>query len=121
MGNRHLTDMAMASATDCIYDVQLRSLVKFINSSNPSTGRLRHCHLSFDKVTVEHVTRQVVNLRLLDLNGEPVCINGNQSVISRHEDPVPDYTISLGDILWETIRVMQEVCSATSTTFYASN
>ena len=121
VGNRHLTGMAMASATDCIYDVQLRSLVKFINSSNPSTGRLRHCHLSFDKVTVEHVTRQVVNLRLLDLNGEPVCINGNQSVISRHEDPVPDYTISLGDILWETIRVMQEVCSATSTTFYASN
>ena len=24
VGNRHLTDMAMASATDCIYDVQLR-------------------------------------------------------------------------------------------------
>jgi hypothetical protein len=97
VGNRHLTDMAMASATDCIYDVQLRSLVKFINTPNPSTGRLQHCHLSFDKVTVKHVTRQVVNLRLLDLNGEPVCVNGNQSVISRHEDPVPDYTISLGD------------------------
>jgi hypothetical protein len=97
VGNRHLTDMAMASATDCIYDVQLRSLVKFINTPNPSTGRLQHCHLSFDKVTVEHVTRQVVNLRLLDLNGEPVCVNGNQSVISRHKDPVPDYTISLGD------------------------
>ena len=78
VGNRHLTDMAMASATDCIYNVQLRSLVKFINSPNPATGRLRHCHLSFDKVTVEHVTRQVVNLRILDLNGEPVCINGNQ-------------------------------------------
>jgi hypothetical protein len=87
----------MASATDCIYDVQLRSLVKFINSPNPSTGRLRHCHLSFDKVTVEHVTHQVVNLRLVDLNGEPVRVNGNQSVISCHEDPVPDYTISLGD------------------------
>ena len=88
----------MASATDCIYDVQLRSLVQFINSSNPSTGRLRHCHLSFDKVTVEHVTRQVVNLRILDLSGEPVCVNGNQSVISRHEDPLPDYTISLGNV-----------------------
>ena len=89
--------MAMASATDCIYDVQLKSLVKFIHSPNPSTGRLRHCHLSFDKITVEHVTRQVVNLRLLDLNGEPVCANGNQSVISRHEDPVTEYTRSLGD------------------------
>ena len=89
--------MAMASATDCIYDVQLKSLVKFIHSPNPSTGRPRHCHLSFDKITVEHVTRQVVNLRLLDLNGEPVCANGNQSVISRHEDPVPEYTRSLGD------------------------
>ena len=98
VGNRHLTDMAMASASDCIYNVQLRSLVQFIHSPNPSTGRLRHCHLSFDKVTVEHITRQVVNLRILDLNGEPVCVNGNQSVISRHEDPVPDYTISLGNI-----------------------
>ena len=97
VGNRHLTDMAMASATDCIYNVQLRSLVKFINSPNPATGRLRHCHLSIDKVTVEHVTRQVVNLRILDLNGEPVCINGNQSVISRHDDPLPEYTLSLGD------------------------
>jgi hypothetical protein len=98
VGNRHLTDMAMASASDCIYNVQLRSLVQFIHSPNPSTGRLRHCHLSFDKVTVEHITRQVVNLRILDLNGEPVCVNGNQSVISGHEDPVPDYTISLGNI-----------------------
>jgi hypothetical protein len=97
LGNRHLTDMAIASATDCIYDVQLRSLVKFINTPNPSTGRLQHCHLSFNKVSVEHVTHQVVNLRLLDLNGELVCVNGNQRVISRHEDPVPDYTISLGD------------------------
>ena len=97
VGNRDLTDMAMASATDCIYNVQLRSLVKFINSPNPATGRLRHCHLSFDKVTVEHVTRQVVNLRILDLNGEPVCINGNQSVISRHDDPLPEYMLSLGD------------------------
>ena len=82
MGNRHLTDMAMASASDCIYNVQLRSLVQFIHSPNPSTGRLRHCHLSFYKVTVEHITCQVVNLRILDLNGEPVCVNGNQSVIS---------------------------------------
>ncbi len=90
--------MAMASATDCIYDVQLHSLVQVINSSNPSTGRLRHCHLSFDKVTVEHVTCQVVNLRILDLSGEPVCVNGNQSVISRHEDPLPDYTVSLGNV-----------------------
>ncbi|CAB4039202.1 Hypothetical predicted protein [Paramuricea clavata] len=39
-----------------------------------------------------------VTERILHLNGEPVCVNGNQSVISRHEDPVPDYTISLGDI-----------------------
>jgi hypothetical protein len=84
--------MAMASASDCIYNVQLRSLVQLINSPNPSTGRLRHCHLSFDKVTVEHITRQVVSLRILDLDGEPV------SVISGHEDPVPDYTISLGNI-----------------------
>ncbi|CAB3977936.1 Hypothetical predicted protein [Paramuricea clavata] len=90
--------MAMASASDCIYNVQLRSLVQFIHSPNPSTGRLRHCHLSFNKVTVEHITGQVVNLRILDLNGEPVCANGNQIVISRHEDPVPDYTISLGNI-----------------------
>ena len=98
VGNRHLTDMAMASATDCIYDVQLRSLVKYIVSTNPSTGRLRHCHLSMDKVTVEHVTRQVINMRILDNNGEPVvCINGNQSVISQHEDPLPEYTLSLGD------------------------
>jgi hypothetical protein len=72
--------------------------VWFINSSNLLTGRLRHCHLSFDKVTVEHVTRQVVNLRILDLSGEPVCVNGNQSVISRHEDPLPDYTISLSNV-----------------------
>lgn len=98
VGNRHLTDMAMASATDCIYDVQLRSLVKYIPSVNPSTGRLRHCHLSFDKVTAEHVTRQVVNLRILDKDGEPTCISGNQSVISQHEDPLPEYTRSLGDI-----------------------
>ena len=97
VGNRHLTDMAMASATDCIYDIQLRSLVKYIVSTNPSTGRLRHCHLSMDKVTVEHVTRQVINMRILDNNGEPVCINGNQSVISQHEDPLPEYTLSLGD------------------------
>ena len=79
--------MAMASATDCIYDVQLKSLVKFIHSPNPSTGHLQHCNLSFDKVTVEHVTRKVVNLRLLDLNGEPVCVNGNQSVISHPQSP----------------------------------
>ena len=59
VGNRHLTDMAMASATDCIYNVQLRSLVRFINSPNPATSRLCHCHFSFDKVTVEHVTSQV--------------------------------------------------------------
>lgn len=95
VGNRHLTDMAMASATDCIYDVQLCSLVKYIRSVNPSSGRLRHCHLSFDKVTAEHVTRQVVNLRILDNNGDPICINGNQSVISQHEDPLPEYTRSL--------------------------
>ena len=80
-----------------MYDVQLKSLVKFIHSPNPSTDHLQHCHLSFDKVTVEHVTCQVVNLRLLDLNGEPVCVNGNQSVIPHHEDPVPEYTRSLGD------------------------
>jgi hypothetical protein len=97
VGNRHLTDMAMASATDCIYDVQLRSLIKYIVSENPTTGRLRHCHLSMDKVTAEHVTRQVINIRMLDNDGEPVCINGNQSVISRHEDPLPEYTQSLGD------------------------
>ena len=87
VGNCHL----MASATDYIYDVQLRSLVKFINTPNPSFDHLQHCHLSFDKVMVEHFTCQVVNLRLLDLNGEHVCvngnqINGNQSVIARHED-----------------------------------
>ena len=81
----------MASATDCIYDFQLRSLVKYIASINPTTGHLRHCHLSMDKVTVEHVTRQVINMRILINNGEPFCINGNQNVISRHEDPLPEY------------------------------
>ena len=87
--------MVMASATDCIYNVQLTLFIyKFIHSTNPSTGHLRHCNLSFDKVTAGHVTRQAVNLRLPDLNGEPVC--GNQSVISRHKDPVPKYTRSLG-------------------------
>ncbi len=60
VGNRHLTDMAMASATDCIYNVQLHSLVKHIVSVNPSTGCLQHCNLSMDKVTAEHVTHQVV-------------------------------------------------------------
>ena len=50
-----------------------------------------------DKVTVEHVTREVINVRILDNNGEPVCINANQSVISRHEDPLPEYTQSLSD------------------------
>ena len=50
-----------------------------------------------DKVTVEHVTHEVINMQILDNNGEPVCINGNQSVISRHEDPLSEYTQSLGD------------------------
>jgi hypothetical protein len=42
-----------------------------------------------DKVTAEHVTRQVINIQMLDNDGEPVCINGNQSVISLHNDRLP--------------------------------
>ncbi|XP_043192867.1 uncharacterized protein LOC122365592 isoform X3 [Amphibalanus amphitrite] len=72
---------AAASAIDVIYEVLRKSHCSFLKSVNPTTGRLRHFHISADKVTAERTSRQVVNIRFIDVDGAPKVTNLSVDVI----------------------------------------
>ncbi|KAF0302266.1 Transient receptor potential cation channel trpm [Amphibalanus amphitrite] len=56
-----------------------------------------------DKVTVAGVTRQVVNMRLLDADASTVVVHGTTAVIRSYPDPVPLYTATLPPRLRDSV------------------
>jgi hypothetical protein len=97
IGNRHQTAKAAALAVDAIYAAMVERFSEYIKSTNPSTGRRRHFHISLDKMTFYQLQRQIINIRFLDSNGKVILCNLTSGIIKEFADFLPEYTATLGD------------------------